>query len=277
MFSRYWSAVVRRLDRPGRRGLLVVPGSVWVSWRYRALCLVYWRRGAWIHRYRGAAIPHRELGRAAPPSVFTAEAREIVFREYTPREGDIVFDVGAGIGAETLLFSRLVGPSGQVVSVEAHPRTYKRLFDLCRANRLTNVTLVEAAASDTDGTAQISDLSNHARNTTLGAGGIDVKASRLEGIAETVGVRRIDFLKMNIEGAELAALRGLGALLASTRHVCIGCHDFLADDGGPEELRTKGAVRELLTERGFEVTSRDDAAEPWRRDYVYGVNTRVVA
>jgi hypothetical protein len=63
----------------------------------------------------------------------------------------------------------------------------------------------------------------------------------------------------------------MGALLAATRHVCISCHDFLADDGGPDELRTKAFVVRFLTEHGFDVTTREDAAEPWTRDYVYGV------
>jgi FkbM family methyltransferase len=276
MLGRYWSAVVRRLDRRGRRGLLVLPGSVWVSFTYRAPCLVYWRDGAWIHRYGGAKIPHAELGRAAPPAVFTTEARETAFYIYTPGEGDVVFDVGAGLGAEALLFSRLVGGSGRVVSIEAHPRTYGRLVDLCKANGLANVTPLQVAATDSDGTAAISDLANHVRNTTLGGhDGIEVPARRLDTIAKDLGVTHIDLVKMNIEGAEESALRGLGRLLATTRHVCIACHDFLANEGGAEELRTKAAVRELLTEHGFEVTSRDDAAEPWRRDYLYGVNSRV--
>ena len=167
MVTRYWWAVVRRLDRPGRRGLLTLPGSAWVSLTYRAPCLVYWRDGAWIHHYRGAKIPHASLGRAAPPRVFTAQAREMFLHEYTPRAGDVVFDIGAGIGAEMLLFSRLVGPSGRVVSVEAHPRTYKRLVDLCKANRLGNVTRLQVAVSDTDGTVVISDLEHHLRNTVL--------------------------------------------------------------------------------------------------------------
>src|SRR5438876_11003840 len=126
MLTRYWQAVVDRLDRPGRRLLLTAPGSLWVSLKYRSPCLVYWRDGAWIHHYRGARIPHASLGRAAPPDVFTAEARDIFLHAYTPRPGDIVFDVGAGIGAETLLFSRLVGPSGRVISLEPPPRTPER-------------------------------------------------------------------------------------------------------------------------------------------------------
>jgi FkbM family methyltransferase len=276
MLARYWHAIVRRLDRPGRRALLVVPGSLWVSLSYRKPCLVYWRDGAWIHHYRSAKIPHASLGRAAPPEVFTAHARELFLHGYVPRGGDVVFDVGAGIGAEALLFSRLVGGSGRVVSVEAHPRTYGRLVALCRANRLANVTPLQLAASDRDGVALISDRQDHARNTLVGAEGnaVEVRARRIDTIARELGLARIDLLKMNIEGAEQAAIRGVGALLDETRHVCISCHDFLADAGGDDELRTKAAVRAFLTEHGFVVTSRDDAPEPWTRDYIYGVNTR---
>lgn len=276
MLGRYWWEVVRRLDRPGWRHLLVVPGSVWVSFMYRAPCLVYWRNGAWIHRYRGAKIPHAGLGRAAPPAVFTRDARDMALYIYTPDRGDVVFDVGAGVGGETLLFSRLVGASGRVVSIEAHPSTYGRVVELCNANGLANVTPLQVAAAESDGIVTITDLANHVRNTTLAAArdGIEVPARRLETIAKSLDITHIDLLKVNIEGAEVSALRGLGPLLANTRYVCIACHDFLADEGGAETLRTKAAVRELLLEQGFELTSRDDAAAPWTRDYVYGVNTQ---
>jgi FkbM family methyltransferase len=258
---------VRRLDRPGRRALLVLPGSAWVSWLYREPCLVYWRDGAWIHQYRGAKIPHASLGSAAPPDVFTAEARRLFLYEYTPRAGDVVFDIGAGNGAETLLFSRLVGDSGRVVSLEAHPRTYRRLVDLCRVNDLRNVTPLQVAASDTDGTTIISDLNHYLHNTTLTTDGegIKVPARRLDTIADELGVTHIDLLKMNIEGAERLALEGMGALLAQTRHVCISCHDFVG-------VLTKASVSECLRQHGFKVMTRDDASEAWVRDYVYAAN-----
>lgn len=276
MLARYCQAVVERLDRPGRRALLVAPGSLWVSLTYRKPCLVYWRDGAWIHHYHGARIPHASLGRAAPPEVFTADAREHFLHGYVPRKGDVVFDIGAGVGAEALVFSRLVGDSGRVVSVEAHPGTYGRLVAVCRANGLANVTPLQLAVSDRDGEALISDDQNHVRNALIGTDGdgVEVPARRIDSIAGDLGIGRIDLLKMNIEGAEGAAIRGLGALLDETEHVCISCHDFLADRTGDDQLRTKTAVRSFLTERGFVVTSRDDAAEPWTRDYLYGVNTR---
>jgi FkbM family methyltransferase len=277
MLSRLWRKALAVLDRPGRRGLLIVPGSIWVSRAYRTPCLVYWRGGAWIHHYRGAKIPHAELGRAAPPHVFTAGARELFLYEYEPGLGDVVFDIGAGIGTETLLFSRLVGASGRVVSVEAHPRTYSRLAGLCRVNGLANVAPLQLAVSDTDGAAAISDLGSHLQNTlTPASSGITVPARRIATIAADLGITRIDFLKMNIEGAERLAIQGIGPLLANTRHVCISCHDFLADDGASDELRTKSFVSEFLVEHGFRVTTRDDATHPWTRDYVYAVNTRAL-
>jgi FkbM family methyltransferase len=273
MLGRLWRKALPLLDRPGRRSALIVPGSIWVSTLYRTPCLVYWRNGAWIHHYRGTKIPHASLGRAAPPSVFTAGVRDPFLHEYTPRRGDVVFDVGAGIGAEALVFSRLVGRSGRVVACEAHPRTYGRLRDLCAANRLTNVTALQVAISDREQTVRISDLDHHLLNTVLGtnSGSIEVPARRIDSVASELGIDRIDLLKMNIEGAERLALEGTGTLLEATHHVCISCHDFLADDGASEELRTKDFVRGFLAEHGFVVTTRDDAPDPWTRDYVYAV------
>jgi FkbM family methyltransferase len=277
--QRSWWALVHFLDRPGGRWLLPLPASIWVSVDRRAPCLVYWRDGAWIHRYRGAKIPHASLGRASPPSVFTAEAREIFLYEYTPRAGDTVFDIGAGIGAETLLFSRLVGPLGRVVSLEAHPRTYERLARLCAANRLGNVIPLQVAASDADGEGAISDVEHYLQNTVLDVdrGGIEVQARRIDTIAADLGITSIDLLKMNIEGAERLAIRGLESMIARTRHTCISCHDFLADGAGGEQMRTKAIVRDFLLDHGFRVFTRDDAPEPWTRDYLYGVNTRIAA
>jgi FkbM family methyltransferase len=216
------------------------------------------------------------LGRAAPPRVLTAEAREFFLYEYSPRPGDTVFDVGAGIGAGALLFSHLVGNGGRVVSLEAHPRTYDRLAALCKANRLENVTTLQVAAADSDGDTVISDVDHYLQNTVLGLenGGIRVPARRIDTIAVSLGITSIDLLTMNIEGAERLAIAGLDGIIDATRHVCISCHDFLADAGGADELRTKAEVRDFLVDHAFRVVSRDDAPDSWTRDYLYGAKAR---
>ena len=70
-------------------------------------------------------------------------------------------------------------------------------------------------------------------------------------------IERIDFLKMNIEGAERLALPGCRRALDRTRSVSIAAHDFRASRGEGEAFRTLAFVREFLTERGFKLTTRD--------------------
>lgn len=272
--SRLRQLARKHLNRPGGRLLLGAAASVWYSAKRRQPCLISWREGAWAHRYRDATIPHERLGDAPPPAEFTAEARDIFLYGYEPGEGDIVFDIGAGVGAETLLFSRLVGTSGRVVALEAHPGTFDRLALLCRLNGLANVVPLQVAAADADGQLSISDANEHVANTILdgGAGGIAVPARRLDSVATELGITHVDLLKMNIEGGEHDALAGMQELIEHTRHVCISCHDFLAEQGGSERLRTKVFVRDFLLEHGFSLRSRNDAKDPWTRDYVYGVN-----
>lgn len=273
-----WRAVLRReLDRPGGRCLLGALGSLRTSIEHRQPCLIRWKDASWIHHYPTAAIPHPLLGGAPPPERFIAEARDIFIHQYVPREGDVVVDVGAGVGTATLLFSRLVGGAGRVVALEAHPRTHHQLVTLCRLNGLDNVVALQVAAWDVEGEISITDVDEHVGNTVLSAerGGTRVRARRMDDIASELGIASVDLLKMNIEGAEALAVRGMEALVERTRHVCISCHDFLVERGGSERMRTKAVVREFLLDHNFRLTTRADASEPWTRDYLYGVNEQI--
>jgi FkbM family methyltransferase len=281
-----WRAVVKeQLDRRAGRLLLAVLGSVWITVVRREPCIVRWRDGAWVHYFRGYAIPHRFVAGPLPLKEFLDGARRVYCYEYTPGLDEVVLDVGAGVGNATLLFSRLVGPSGRVIAVEAHPTTFGWLTHLCRLNGLANVTPIHAAASDVEGPVTISDLGadDQDRNTIVGdVGGISVRGRPLDAVARGVGVTHLDFLKMNIEGAEQLAIQGMSWLIARTEHVCIACHDAVAElpeldpryaTAGPissDRMRTKDLVRQFLTEHGFRVIMNEDAADPWARDYLYG-------
>jgi len=195
--------------------------------------------------------------------------------KYLPKEGDTIVDVGAGTGWETLFFSRSVGKSGRVISIEAHPRTFRCLSKMCEKNRLENVTLVQAAVGDQEREVQLSDSSEHEGNSIIRVGsGIRVPGTTLDYIFRSLGLLRVDFLKMNIEGAERLALSGKGEMVRKTKNVCISCHDFLAEEGGPNELRTKANVISFLKQNGFAVSLRESEG-PWIRDFVYGVNEKL--
>jgi hypothetical protein len=116
----------------------------------------------------------------------------------------------------------------------------------------------------------ISDLENISNTVMNGAEGHVVEAVTLDELAERVGADRIDLLKMNIEGAERLALRGMAGIAPRVRHVVVSCHDFRADRGHGDVFRTRVEVTEALAEMGFDFTSRPDDPRPWVRDTVYG-------
>jgi hypothetical protein len=96
-----------------------------------------------------------------------------------------------------------------------------------------------------------------------------VEGVTLDELCDQHQVKQIDFLKLNIEGAERLAIGGMQRMIHNTRNVSIACHDFLAGDG--EFYRTKALIAEFLRSHGFDVCARDDHPEPWVRDQVHGV------
>jgi len=181
-------------------------------------------------------------------------------------------DVGAGTGWETLFFSRSVGMSGRVISIEAHPRVFRCLSKMSAKNRL-----VHAAVADQEGEVELSDSQEHEANSIIGeVSGIRVPCTTLNHIFQSLELKQVDFLKMNIEGAERLALPGMGAMLQKTKNICISCHDFLANEGGPNDLRTKADVIAFLKQNGFVISLRESDGRCNVRDYVYGLNEKLL-
>lgn len=197
-------------------------------------------------------------------------ARGVFLREYAVGPGDVVLDIGAGIGTETLPFSAMAGDSGKVIAVEAHPATFDMLERACRLNGLRNVELIHAAVMDSEQPVMISDLrAGFCQENRIGTEGIPVPAVTISGLVSKLELPRIDFLKMNIEGAEVGALRGAVDVLPIVGHAAIGCHDFLADETGDDSYRTMDEVRTLLKEAGFTVTRPADDPRPWASHYLF--------
>jgi hypothetical protein len=144
---------------------------------------------------------------------------------------------------------------------------------MCAANDLRNVTLVQAAVADREAELELSDSQEHEGNSIIGAvSGVRVPCTTLDSLFRSQGLLRVDLLKMNIEGAERIAIDGMREMVKKTRNICISCHDFLADEGGPDELRTKSAIVDFLKENGFLVSLRESDGRCNVRDFVYAFN-----
>ena len=138
--------------------------------------------------------------------------------------GMVVLDVGAHAGFYSLNASRLVGPSGRVIAFEPSPRERKRLRLHLRLNRCANVTVEGAAlgASSGEGHLFVFDGRTTGCNSfqlasTVGARQVTVPICTLDQYVADGIVNRVDFVKMDIEGAELSALRGAEELFRTRR------------------------------------------------------------
>lgn len=193
------------------------------------------------------------------------------FRSYRPLEGDCIVDIGAGMGEDAYVFSKAVGATGSVLAIEAHPATFNALSLFVELNNITNTNIKNIAVSDTNGILWMSSLPDddwqcnsivlHERSEN----DIKVNAMRLDDVPFLANQDEIDFMKMNIEGAEVLALNGAHRTLAKTKNVCVCCHDFLGSS-----TQTKNDVCSILIEAGFTLSFTSPDSPPYERDFVYG-------
>lgn len=257
----------RRVDPRIVAGL----GSVYLSARARSRCRVRYDDGDWIHRYHDGVIVNTSLG-GPSPALQDHAARDVFLFDYRPRPGDTVVDIGAGVGGEVRLFSRLVGRSGRVVSIEAHPRTFRCLRRTIELNRLANVIPVECGVVGAPGPVLLEDDSvAHIGNalTTDATNSVQVVGRTLDEILDSLGIGHVDLLKMNIEGGELAVLEQFRDQLKMVDNLAVSCHDFKADCSARDWQRTCTPVTALLREAGYAIRMRPEDPRPWVRYYVY--------
>jgi FkbM family methyltransferase len=163
------------------------------------------------------------------PDASDGEIRSLLSLRYKPpvlapvlrailTEGDCFYDVGANLGIYTLWAAPLVGPTGSVHAFEPVASTRERLDRLVRRNALGSVIVVPAAVGAEDGVAHLS--------TVVGASGLAHVSANPEGCTEARMVTLDSYargtpsprlIKIDVEGHELAVLRGAEEVLTEHR------------------------------------------------------------
>ena len=187
------------------------------------------------------------------------------------RPGATFVDVGANWGYFTLLAACQLGDAGRVVSLEPDPRLFATLQANLAENRLTTVRPVQVAAHRTNGPVSLTGFSEAEGNFGLSrltadsqaTSGFTVTARTLDDLLQELAITNVDLVKMDIEGGEGFALRGLSRSLAGghIRRVLLELH--------PEYLPAHGytvasAVLPLL-DAGLEPWTVDHSASAYRR------------
>ncbi len=143
------------------------------------------------------------------------EAEQAFLMKYL-RNGWTILDIGAHHGFYTLLFSQNAGGEGRVIAFEPSERERKRLAEHLALNECRNVTVEPVALGDREGQAElyICDGVETGCNSLRAplvfekTTSVRVPVSTLDqyGLSHSLG--RIDFIKLDVEGAELSVLKG---------------------------------------------------------------------
>jgi FkbM family methyltransferase len=232
----------------------------------------YNREGYWRHR-KGDIIINESFPNIRLDIGYVRKEVETSFIDYKPMKNDICVDIGAGIGAECIWTSGWIGEGGKVFAVEASPVTFKILKANVLDNGLTNVFCHHLAISDKDGKIRISDdPDNHIANHIWSGEGAEVDALTMDHFIASLDKKEIDFLRVNIEGAEKLLIAQFSSIV-NVRHVAIACHDFLTRRTGDPRFTSKADVAGFLKANGFEIRSSTSGVD-YIDDWIYGINTR---
>jgi FkbM family methyltransferase len=193
------------------------------------------------------------------------EETEARLFEQSIRTGDVVVDVGGHIGYYTLLAARAVGPTGHVFAFEPERGNFALLTENVAANGYADrVTAVNQAVMAENGELRIYVSPDNAGDHHVYAVGDDDRPSyAIEGVAldDFFAARpdkTVNVVKMDVQGAEPSALRGMRSLLDANDTV------LLFTELAPPSLRDAGSsAREYvdaLADVGFELHVIDEAA-----------------
>jgi FkbM family methyltransferase len=202
-----------------------------------------------VHRYRKSGVEFH-----LPSIAEEDEAIGTYLHWYQPRPGDLVFDLGAHAGVSTYSFSKAVGPAGRVYAFEPDPVAWTSLMRNIEHHGMTNVYALQKAiagkrgrlafqSEGSLGSALSSVASREGGNTMLVDAITFMDACEIAG-----GPPR--FVKMDIEGAELAVIAAAAEYLRGKRI------DFAADTNHIVDGNlTAERLERLFEEAGYESQS----------------------
>ena len=138
------------------------------------------------------------------------------------RPGDTFVDVGANVGYYSMRALDLIGSAGSIHAFEIDPRPLRCLKKTILKENLHNITLHEIAAGEKATTMGFSMKKDCGHSSlTVDDGKLRVPVGRMDEIIRAQGDSIIRAMKIDIEGAELPALRGASALLEA-HHPLLG-------------------------------------------------------
>lgn len=139
------------------------------------------------------------------------------------KKGDIVLNIGACIGYHSLIMSKLVGDNGKVYAFEPEPRNMDLLIRNIKLNNCTNIIPIQKCVSDKNQFISLylakDNVGDHRiYDTHDNREAIEVESVIVHDYFNYVGhSRKIDFIKMDIQGSEGLAIQGISKIIRDNK------------------------------------------------------------
>jgi FkbM family methyltransferase len=176
---------------------------------------------------------------------------------FIPKQTDVVIDVGAHLGRHTIIASKRVGQTGKIVAIEAHPENFKMLNRNIKLNRLTNVIPLNYAAysNQTKLKLYMPDEESSHHSAMLERVGetrkkfVEVNADTLDNLLQHNEVEEVNWIKIDVEGAEFEVLKGATDILSKSNDIAILIEIHNSQNG----INLYGPIIEFLNNYSFKI------------------------
>jgi len=124
------------------------------------------------------------------------------------KKGDVVVDAGAFTGDYTVFAAKKVGPKGKVIAFEPDSKNREILRKNLEVEKIKNVIIIPRGLWNKESFLKFNSSNGLHSNIQGLTGNISIPVSKLDNEIKKLKIKRLDFIKMDIEGAEIEALMG---------------------------------------------------------------------
>ena len=182
---------------------------------------------------------------------------------YDLKYGEVVIEGGAYIGYYALKASELVGPHGLVIAIEPIDENYVVLLENIKANSIKNIipikraiwrekTLLKLYTTGRQAASFSNEIISQPKRELI------VEADSIDNICRNIGISNVDFIRLQINGAELLALEGMNETLKWEPRMLIAApYDF-------QGKSLKDAIKQWLISKGYRTEYRGRSVFAWK-------------
>ena len=195
-----------------------------------------------------------------------------------PEKNEIIVDIGANVGYYSLLLASKIKKDGKIIAIEADSQTCQVLKKNCQLNNFSNIDIHNVAITEKNGTVKIFHSETHSGINTLFSNSESqekyslIESTSLDNLLKNK-YKKIDWIKIDVEGSELLVLKGAVNTLKITKNIIIEIHENILE----ENNQSPNEIIEILKKHGFEIKTFNEYWDPQtsvnktlKSDYIYG-------